>query len=122
MTSAALNNNFYAPQFTRQFFSFDGDYMRRLASRDAAVEQHFSSYFGELLLLKLRNRIRSPQLVDDIRQETLLRVLKIVREAGVKQPDRFGAFVCAVCNNVMRESIRDEMRYEGSASEFEPVD
>jgi len=122
MTSLAWKNHLDAPKFTWQFHSFDEDYLRQLASGDAAVEDHFSSYFGELLLLKLRARIRSPQLIDDIRQETLLRVLQIVRKAGVKHAERFGAFVSAVCNNVIMESIRDRMRYESSSPEFEPVD
>src|SRR6266478_3340010 len=108
----------HAPRIAWQFRSFDQDYLRRLASGDAVVEHHFSSYFGDLLSLKLRARIRSPQLIEDIRQETLLRVLRIVRKAGVKHPERFGAFVSAVCNNVIMESIRDEMRYESSPPEF----
>ena len=103
--------NLHIPQIAWQFHSFDQDYLRRLASGDAAVEHHFSSYFGDLLLLKLRARIRSPQLIEDIRQETLLRVLQIVRKAGVKHPERFGAFVSAVCNNVMMELVRGEMRH-----------
>src|SRR5437879_13545424 len=95
----------HAPQIAWQFHSFDEDYLRRLASGDAVVEHHFSSYFGDLLLLKLRVRVRSPQLVEDIRQETLMRVLQIVRRKGVDHPERFGAFVSAVCNNVMLELI-----------------
>jgi RNA polymerase sigma-70 factor, ECF subfamily len=122
MTTLAGKQHLHAPQFTRRFHSFDRDYLRQLASGDAAMEHHFSSYFGDLLLLKLRARIRSPQLVEDIRQETLLRVLKIVREGGVKHPERFGAFVNAVCNNVMKESIRDEIRHEYLPSESEPID
>ena len=104
------------------FHSFDQDYLRRLASGDADVEHHFSSYFGDLLLLKLRAKIRSPQLIEDIRQETLLRTLRIVRSAGVEHPERFGPFVCGICNNVMKELIRDEMRYERAPSDFEPAD
>jgi RNA polymerase sigma factor (sigma-70 family) len=107
---------------TWQFHSFDQDYLRRLTNGDAAVEHHFSSYFGDLLLLKLRARIRSPQLIEDIRQETLLRVLRIVRKAGVKYPERFGGFVSAVCNNVMMELVRSETRHGSSESEFEPAD
>src|SRR5207244_142743 len=83
---------------------------------------HFSSYFGHLLLLKLRVRIRSPQLIEDIRQETLLRVLQIVRRKGVEHPERFGALVSAVCNNVMLELVREEMRHERSEADFEPPD
>lgn len=105
-----------------QFHSFDQEYLRRLASGDAAVQHHFSSYFGELLSLKLRVRIRSHELIEDIRQETLLRVLQIVRKKGVEHPERFGAFVSAVCNNVLLELVRGEMRHEKSESEFEVVD
>src|ERR1700756_1941380 len=119
LTWQPLSHN---PQIAWQFHSFDEDYLRRLASRDAAVEHHFSCYFGDLLLVKLRARIRSPQLVENIRQETLLRVLQIVRQKGGDNPERFGAFVCAVCNNVMLELVRREMRYERSDAEFEPAD
>src|SRR5712691_6716305 len=112
----------HAPQIASQFHSFDQDYLRRLASGDAAVEHHFSSYFGDLLSLKLRARIRSSQLIEDIRQETLLRVLRIVRKKGIEHPERFGAFVSGVCGNVMMELLRGEMRHGGLAREFEPAD
>ncbi len=115
-------NVLHSTQIAFQFRSFDQDYLQRLASGDAFVEHHFSSYFGDLLLLKLRVRIRSPQLIEDIRQETLLRVLQIVRRKGVEHPERFGAFVSGVCNNVLRELVRGEMRHESSEAEFEPPD
>ena len=105
-----------------EFFSFDADYLHRLASRDADIERHFSGYFGDLLLLKLRVRIRSAQLIEDIRQETLLRVLQIVRRREIQHPERFGAFVSAVCNNVLMEQVRAEARHERSESEPEPAD
>jgi len=112
----------HAPQIAWQFHSFDQDYLRRLASGDAVVGHHFSSYFGDLLLLKLRARIRSSPLIEDIRQETLLRVLRVVRMNGVEHPERFGAFVSGVCRNVMMALRRGEMRHEGFPSDFEPAD
>ena len=63
-----------------QFQTFDEDYLRRLRDGDSQVEQHFASYFGELIQLKLRRRIRTRQLLEDIRQETLCRVLKTLRD------------------------------------------
>src|SRR5258708_8464030 len=101
MTSLTWKTQTSAPQIGWQFHSFDEGYLRRLADGDPAVEHHFSSYFGDLLLMKVRTRIRSPQLVEDVRQETLLRVLRIVRNGGVKHPARFGAFVSAVCTHAM---------------------
>jgi len=122
MTSLTWKTQTSAPQIGWQFHSFDEDYLRRLADGDPVVEHHFSSYFGDLLLMKLRSRIRSAELVEDIRQETLLRVLRVVQHGGVAHPERFGAFVCAVCNNVTMELVRGEMRHESSAYEFEPAD
>jgi len=104
------------------FHSFDADYLDRLANGDAAIERHFSLYFGDLLSLKLRVRIRSAQLVEDIRQETLLRVLQIVRTRGVDHPERFGAFVSAVCNNVLMEQLRAESRHDHWEAEPEVTD
>src|SRR5882672_1324725 len=119
MASLALKNVIYSTQVGFKFHSFDEDYLQRLVGGDAVVEHHFSSYFGDLLLMKLRVRIRRPQLIEDIRQETLLRVLQIVRKKGVEHPERFGAFVCAVCNNVLMEQVRGEMRHEGREAEPE---
>lgn len=106
------------------FQSFDAEYVRRLKDGDAQVEEHFASYFGNLLYLKLRSRLRSPQLIEDIRQETLLRVLQILRNKnGVEHPERFGAFVNAVCNNVILEFYRAESRHDAvDDSQEEPPD
>ena len=105
------------------FHSFDEDYLRRLTEGDAVVESHFTAYFGELLSLKLRVRIRSPQLIEDIRQETLLRVLQTLRKkGGVEHPERFGAFVSSVCNNVLMEMVRADLRHDRLESEMDPAD
>jgi RNA polymerase sigma-70 factor (ECF subfamily) len=105
------------------FHSFDADYLRRLTEGDAVVESHFTAYFGELLSLKLRVRIRSPQLIEDIRQETLLRVLQTLRnKGGVEHPERFGAFVSGVCNNVLMEMVRADLRHDRLESEIDPAD
>jgi RNA polymerase sigma-70 factor (ECF subfamily) len=104
------------------FHSFDDDYVKRLAAGDAIVESHFTTYFGQLLTLKLRVRLRSPQMMEDVRQETLLRVLKIVKNQGVAHPERFGGLVCAVCNNVLMEMIRAGRRHDQLEPEVEPPD
>jgi len=122
MASLAWKQVAHSPKIGFQFHSFDRNYLKRLASRDPDTEQHFSGYFGDLLLLKLRVRVRSPQLIEDIRQETLLRVLQIVRRNGVEHPERFGALVSAVCNNVILELLRGETRSEGWEVGFDPLD
>jgi RNA polymerase sigma-70 factor, ECF subfamily len=55
--------------------------------------------------------VRSTQAVEDIQQETFLRVLKTLRaEAGIRSAERFGAFVNSVCNNVLLEFYRSSGR------------
>ncbi len=95
------------------FETFNEDYVRRLADGDSGAGEHFASYFGNLLFMKLRMRLRSAQLIEDVRQETLTRVLVVLRQGpGVDRPERFGAFVNGVCNNVVRELCRSDGRDE----------
>ncbi len=92
---------------------FDQEYVVRLTRGDTEIERHFALYFGDLLLIKLRARIRSPQLAEDARQETLLRVLNVLRnKGGIEHPERLGAFVNSVCENVMRELFRSDGRFQ----------
>ena len=92
-------------------FSFDANYVRLLTDGDADTEQHFHTYFGRLLLIKLRQRLKSPQEILDARQETLMRVLISLRQKRtLEHPERLGAFVHAVCNNVLLEMGRAARR------------
>jgi RNA polymerase sigma-70 factor (ECF subfamily) len=76
---------------------FDQSYVTRLTDGDADTERHFTRYFGDLLVIKLRARLRSSHLVEDVRQETFLRVLNVLRnKGGLQHPERLGAFVNAV--------------------------
>jgi RNA polymerase sigma-70 factor (ECF subfamily) len=96
-----------------KFVSFNEDYVRRLTDGDPDAGEHFAAYFGGLLFLKLRTRLRSLESIEDVRQETLKRVLLILREGrGVQHPEHFGAFVNGVCNNVLREFRRLDERAE----------
>jgi RNA polymerase sigma-70 factor, ECF subfamily len=90
-----------------ELFPFDEAYLKRLCDRDFQTEQHFVAYFSKLLLIKLRSRLRGSPAVDDIRQETFVRVLKTLRtEGGIRSPGGLGAFVNSVCNNVLLEFYR----------------
>jgi RNA polymerase sigma-70 factor (ECF subfamily) len=94
-----------------ELFSFDDLYLQRLRDRDNVTEGHFIAYFSKLLLIKLRSRLRSSEAVEDIRQETFVRVFKAVRsEGGIRQPERLGAFVNSICNNVLQEHYRSSAR------------
>ena len=104
-----------------EFFSFDESYLQRLRGGDFPTEQHFVDYFGQLLRIKLRSRLRSSQSVDDIRQETFVRVLKAVRTGGVRSAEGLGSFVNSICNNVLQEHYRSSARAVSSQDE-NPLD
>ena len=90
---------------------FDREYLDRLKAGDPDTETHFTRYFRELLLIKLRSRLRSPAAVEDAIQETFLRVLRAVRQpGGIQSPGGFGSFVNSVCNNVLFELYRSHSR------------
>ena len=92
-------------------FEFDRAYLDRLASGDLETERHFTRYFGDLLSIKLRSRLRSPAQVEDARQETFLRVMKALRQpGGIQSPGGFGAFVNSVSNNVLFEMYRSHSK------------
>jgi RNA polymerase sigma-70 factor (ECF subfamily) len=93
-------------------YAFDEHYVRQLREKVQPVEEHFSAYCGRLLMNYLAPRIKSPELREDICQETLLRVFVVLRRGhGLKRPECLGAFVLAVCHNVLRESVRAQSRY-----------
>ena len=68
------------------------------------------AYFSELIQLKLRSRLRSPQAIEDVRQETFTRVFAALHGGKVRQPERLGAFVNSMCNNVLLEHYRASSR------------
>jgi RNA polymerase sigma-70 factor (ECF subfamily) len=93
-----------------QFQSFDESYVERLRAGDFRTQENFVAYFTELLQLKLRSRLHSPQAIEDVRQETFARVLIALRKDKIRQPDRLGAFVNSMCNNVLLEHYRSSGR------------
>jgi RNA polymerase sigma-70 factor (ECF subfamily) len=90
--------------------SFDADYVQRLINSDGDTEHAFVAYFAELLSIKLRSRLRSPDLIQDVTQETFLRVLRTLRQTGIESPEALGSFVNSVCNNVLFELYRTQTR------------
>jgi len=94
-----------------ELYIFDKAYVDRLREGDPATVHHFVSYFAQLLGIMLRARMLPPERIDDVRQETFIRVITVLRrDGGVRQPERFGAFVNSVCKNVLRENSRQQYR------------
>src|SRR5579875_3173566 len=104
-----------------QLHAFDADYMAGLCAGDPRTQDHFVRYFTELLHLKLRSRLKSPQAIEDVRQETFARVLGALHKQGpLRQPERLGAYVNTVCNNVLFEHYRASTRSESLDEEERP--
>ena len=104
-----------------QFYTFDASYVGNLCAGDSRTQEHFFAYFSELLHLKLRSRLNSPQAIEDVRQETFARVFSVLRkEGGLRQPERLGAFVNVVCNHVLQEHYRSNGNGESLDEEGRP--
>ncbi|HZS26408.1 MAG TPA: sigma-70 family RNA polymerase sigma factor [Candidatus Angelobacter sp.] len=103
---------------------FNESYLQGLRAQDGVTEAHFVSYFGRLLQNKLRRHLACPEHIKDVQQETLLRAWAAVRaEGGVRQPERFGAFVSSVCNNILRELYRSRARTRAlDEAQNDPID
>jgi RNA polymerase sigma-70 factor, ECF subfamily len=100
------------------FVTFDASYVSKLRAGDAPTEQHFITYFSELILLKLRPRLRRPEQIEDVKQETFSRTLSLIRsEGGLRHADRLGPLVNSICNNVLMELYRISSRVEALEDE-----
>jgi DNA-directed RNA polymerase specialized sigma24 family protein len=76
--------------------TFDADYIGRLAQGDPEVGNHFASYFGEIVDRRLSARLMDASVIEDVRQETLLRAMQSVRLGKVDTPARLVALVISI--------------------------
>jgi RNA polymerase sigma-70 factor, ECF subfamily len=95
------------------FATFDASYVSKLRAGDASTEHHFITYFSELILLKLRPRLRRPEQIEDVKQETFSRALSLIRsDGGLRHAERLGPLVNSICNNVLMEQYRSSARVQ----------
>ena len=95
-----------------QFQPFDQPYLERLRAGDYRAQEHFGAYFSALIKIKLRSRLKSPEAIEDVRQETFTRFFLALREGKILQPERLGSFVNSICNNVLLEHYRAGSRLD----------
>jgi RNA polymerase sigma-70 factor, ECF subfamily len=93
-----------------RFQPFDDAYVGRLRSGDYRTQEHFSAYFGALIKIKLGSRLKSPEAIEDVRQETFARFFVALRDGKILQPERLGSFVNSICNHVLMEHYRSSGR------------
>jgi len=71
------------------------------------------SHFSRPVQIKLRSRLRSPELVQDASQETFLRVLSYFRSGKtLENPGSLPGFVYVTCHNVAMEFLRAHTRHD----------
>ena len=99
------------------FFRFDKIYLDKLRASDPEKQGHFASYFGKFLRIRFRARKLPADVIDDLVQDTLLRVIIKVHKGEVRQPECFGAFVNSVSNNVLWEHFRQASKNSHGDSE-----
>ncbi len=91
-----------------QFHSFDEDYLSRLRKGDFLVQEHFRKYFTALMNVKLRARLKSPEAIEDVQQETFVRFHAALHEGKIREPKSLGSYVNSMCNNVLKEVWRKD--------------
>lgn len=89
-----------------QFHSFDESYVSRLRAGDFRTQEHFSAYFSALIKIKLGSRVKSPEIIEDLRQETFARFFVALRDEKILRPECLGSFINSICNNVLFEHYR----------------
>jgi RNA polymerase sigma factor (sigma-70 family) len=97
-----------------ELFTFDDEYVRRLREGDRWTEEHFHSYFQQLLLIKLRRRLPSQDAIDDVRQTVFARVIEALRspDGGIRDGRKLGSYVNSFCTRVLFEHYRKANRTE----------
>ena len=64
--------------------------MNRKVASEALGTGNFVNYFSELIRLKLRSRLNSKEAIQDVRQETFMRVLILLRGKGGRAAGSIG--------------------------------
>lgn len=110
------------PQCRRPLnYDFDSAYLTRLQNNDRATGQHFASYFSRFLAWRLGARYRDVDVIEDIRQETLRRVLEAVHRGALRDGRRLESFVNAVCTHVLMEHWRSARKHVQSDADLNTI-
>ena len=92
-------------------YEFTDSYVSGLRDRNAGIQDHFAAYFSRELDSWLRTRLRDRSVIEDVRQETLRRVLQAVVHGSVlRDANRLPQFVNGICRNVLLEYWRATSR------------
>ena len=85
--------------------------VERIRRRDPEGDILLYERFGARIDFLARQLLRSDALADDVRSETLVRVLKAITEDRLRTPDALPGFVLQTARNVVRERQRQAGRH-----------
>jgi RNA polymerase sigma-70 factor (ECF subfamily) len=94
----------------------------RIRAGEAAAEEELVARFRERVFVLALFQTRDRETSHDLTQDTLLRVLRAVREGHLREPERLAGFVCGIARNLVREHVRANQAHGGlPAPEPPPV-
>jgi RNA polymerase sigma-70 factor, ECF subfamily len=101
------------PRYGQTDRVFDAAYLDGLRDRDPEIETDLVNSLSRPVWVKVHQRLRSPQLTEDARQETFLRVFAYFRSGKtLDNPATLPGFVIGICNNVCHELLRSHTRHD----------
>jgi DNA-directed RNA polymerase specialized sigma24 family protein len=86
--------------------NFDAGFLSRLKQRDPDTCAFLVSSITPVLEARLRYKFRERGAIEDVRNETLYRVFRLVDDGRVREPGKLAAFARGVCDRVAQESRR----------------
>lgn len=104
--------------------------VERIRRRDTTAETSLYEQFGPRVQYLAWRELRSSAQGDDVRSETMLRVLQTIRDGRLRSPGALPAFVLQTARHVIHELLRQNGRFlpmpedrpEPSAPVSEPQD
>ena len=84
---------------------FDAEFFAGLRERDPVIWTRFIFFFTPLIEAKLRHNFKNFATIEDVRNDTFIRVITKVDRDQVRDPQHFGSFVLGVCSNVAHEYL-----------------
>jgi RNA polymerase sigma-70 factor (ECF subfamily) len=89
---------------------FDPQQLATLAERirqgDSSAENEFARLFSEKVLIMNLARVHDREAARDLTQETMLAVLRALRNGHIREPERLGGFVHGTALNLIHNHLR----------------
>lgn len=101
---------------------FTAEYLLRLKARDPETQEHFGNFFTERLRFKVRMSGLPGCDQEDVINETLELALVAVDNGQPRSPEKFGAYVSGICDNVLRKMHESKKRQYVSVDEVSLFD